>query len=177
MAGSTRRKMNWKTLATNIASSAIRIAVLVLVVVAIYKFTQYAYEFGYRIFAEEPMTEGNGITVTITYSPDDSIKDLGQKLYDQGLIRDVNLFYFQEKFSNFHDMLQPGTYELNTSMTVEEMLGVIAEGPDEVFVPLDEIYGDDGQSESTEDYEGETSEQADVETSDLLVDDTGDGEE
>lgn len=148
----TKKRKDWKTLATNIASSLIRISVAVLIVALVYKFTEYAYDFGYRIFAEEPMTEGSGITVTVSYMEDDSIRDLGQKLYDQGLIRDVNLFYFQEQFSNYHDMLQPGVYELNTSMTVEEMLAVISEGMAETIIPIDEMYEEDDSSDSTEDY-------------------------
>ena len=123
--------MDGKQVARSLAAAVIKLAVAVLVVLLVYKIAVSAYTFGFRIFAEKPMTEGEGITVTVVYSETDSIKDLGQKLYDQGLIRDTKLFYFQEMFSDYHGIEQPGVYQLNTSMTVEEMLEVIAAGTGE----------------------------------------------
>lgn len=120
--------MDVKQMARSMAGGVIKLAVAVLVVLLVYKLALSAYTFGFRVFAEKPMTEGEGITVTVVYSETDNIKDLGQKLYDQGLIRDARLFYFQEMFSDYHGLAQPGVYQLNTSMTVEEMLAVIAAG-------------------------------------------------
>lgn len=152
MATKKSAKLNGRALAVSIASTAIRVALVLVIIVVIYKLTGKAYEFGYRIFAEEPMTEGSGITVTVSYMEDDSVQELGQKLYDQGLIRDTMLFYFQEMFSNYHGLEQAGVYELNTSMTVEEMLEVISEGMPETVQPLDELYASEDTEESTEDY-------------------------
>ena len=123
--------MDGKQVARSLPAAVIKLAVAVLVVLLVYKIAVSAYTFGLRICAEKPMTEGEGITVTVVYSETDSIKDLGQKLYDQGLIRDTKLFYFQEMFSDYHGIEQPGVYQLNTSMTVEEMLEVIAAGTGE----------------------------------------------
>ncbi len=120
--------MDGKQIARSLAAGVIKMAVAVLVVLLVYKLAVSAYTFGFRIFAEKPMTEGEGITVTVVYSETDSIKDLGQKLYDQGLIRDTRLFYFQELFSDYHGLAKPGVYQLNTSMTVEEMMEIIAAG-------------------------------------------------
>ena len=94
--------MDGKQVARSLAAAVIKLAVAVLVVLLVYKIAVSAYTFGFRIFAEKPMTEGEGITVTVVYSETDSIKDLGQKLYDQGLIRDTKLFYFQEMFLENH---------------------------------------------------------------------------
>ena len=120
--------MDGKQVARSLAAAVIKLAVAVLVVLLVYKIAVSAYTFGFRIFAEKPMTEGEGITVTVVYSETDSIKDLGQKLYDQGLIRDTKLFYFHEMFSDYHGIVQPGVYQLNTSMTVEEMLEKVRKG-------------------------------------------------
>lgn len=114
--------MDGKQVARSLAAFVIKIAVAVLVVLLVYRLAVSAYTFGFRIFAEKPMTEGAGVTVTVAVTEDDSVKDLGQKLYDMGLIRDTGLFYFQELFSDYHGMVLPGVYQLNTSMTVEEML-------------------------------------------------------
>ncbi len=45
-----------------------------------------------------------------------------------GLITDKNLFKLQERFSEYHGMERPGTYELSTAMTPEEMLVVMSGG-------------------------------------------------
>ena len=66
--------------------------------------------------------------MSVAVTEEDDVRSLGQKLYDKGLIRSTRLFYFQEMFSNYHGIEQPGVYELNTSMTVEEMLKKISEG-------------------------------------------------
>lgn len=121
-------QMDAKQIIRGMAALIIKVAVAVLVVLLIYRLALSAYTFGYRIFAEEPMTEGEGITVSVAVTEEDDVRSLGQKLYDKGLIRSTRLFYFQELLSNYHGIEQPGVYELNTSMTVEEMLGKISEG-------------------------------------------------
>ena len=120
--------MEVKQIIRGIAALVIKVAVMVLVVFIIYRLALSAYTFGYRIFAEEPMTQGEGVTVSVAVTEEDDVKSLGQKLYDKGLIRSTRLFYFQELLSNYHGIEQPGVYELNTSMTVEEMLEKISEG-------------------------------------------------
>ena len=47
-------------------------------------------------------------------------------LKSKGLIKDAKVFVVQESLSNYKDKLQSGTYILNTSMTTDEMLAVLA---------------------------------------------------
>ena len=47
-------------------------------------------------------------------------------LEKNGLIRDAALFRVQEMLSAFKDEMRPGTYELNTSMTAEEMMQIMS---------------------------------------------------
>ena len=109
--------MDAKQIIRGIAALVIKAAVAVLVVLLVYRLALSAYSFGYRIFA-----------VSVAVTEEDDVRSLGQKLYDKGLIRSTRLFYFQEMFSNYHGIEKPGVYELNTSMTVEEMLEKISEG-------------------------------------------------
>lgn len=120
--------MDAKQIAKGLATLVIKVAVAVLIVLLIYRLALEAYTFGFRIFAEKPIAEGEGITVSVAITQEDSVKDIGQKLYDKGLIRSTRLFYFQEMFSNYHGIEKPGVYELSTAMTVEEMLGEISKG-------------------------------------------------
>jgi len=76
----------------------------------------------------------------------------------------------QELLSENHDKIQPGIYDLNTSMTSEEMLSVMATAPEVMeelpgtSVPsVEEIIGigdnqdseDDGSGEETSGEDGE----------------------
>ena len=164
--------MDGKQMARSLAAGVIKLAVAVLVILLVYKLAVSAYTFGFRIFAEKPMTEGDGITVTVVYSETDSIKDLGQKLYDQGLIRDTRLFYYQEMFSDYHGIEQPGVYQLNTSMTVEEMLGVMAAGAGDTQTTGSQSTAD----ELPEDTGDDMTDDAGDGVTDDMPDDTSEGE-
>lgn len=122
--------MDAKQIIRAIAALVIKVAVAVLVVLLIYRLALAAYTFGFRIFAEEPISEGEGITVSVAITEEDDVRDIGRKLYDKGLIRSTRLFYFQELFSNYHGIEQPGVHELSTSMTVEEMLEELSKVPE-----------------------------------------------
>ena len=67
---------------------------------------------------------GRDVTVEVTES--DSPQDVGQMLEQKGLIRDATLFVIQEKLAGLENGIAPGTYNLNTAMTVEEMMEIMA---------------------------------------------------
>ena len=91
-----------------------------------------AYEYGYRVFTEEPISQGEGRTISVSVEEPVSAKDVGKMLEERGLIRDANLFVIQELLSENHNKIQPGIYDLSTAMTTEEMLSVMsADAPEE----------------------------------------------
>ena len=57
--------------------------------------------------------------------------DIGKNLQEKGLIRDANLFFVQELLSENHGKINPGIYDLNTSMKSDEMLAIMAAEPEE----------------------------------------------
>lgn len=105
-----------------ICGAIIKIALTVVLVVLIYRGALKAYEYGYRIFQEPPVSSGEGYTITVKITEDMSVKEMGKMLADKGLIRDENLFLFQYLFSEFREDLLPGEHDLSTAMTVEEMM-------------------------------------------------------
>lgn len=118
--------MNTKEIVMSVFSVAIKIVVAIIVVMFVYKYAVMAYDYGYRIFGEEPMTTGEGRTVSVTIGSDMSAKEIGQVLENKALIRDAKLFVLQERLSENHGKIQAGIYDLNTSMTAEEMIRVMA---------------------------------------------------
>ena len=55
-----------------------------------------------------------------------TVADIALLLEEKGLIRDAKLFELQEKLSGLKEGIAPGTYKLNTAMTIEEMLTIMA---------------------------------------------------
>lgn len=113
------------------AQLIIKVVVFVFIIMYIIRMAGSAYEYGYRVFAETPVSVGEGRTISVYIEASDSVRDVGKMLQEKGLIRDANLFLIQELLSENHGNIQPGIYDLSTSMTAQEMLAVIAQEPEE----------------------------------------------
>lgn len=106
--------------------AVIRISAVVIVVLLLYKLLFWSYDFGYRIFSDEPMEAGIGRTISVAIVDGKSVKEVGELLENKGLIRNSTLFVFQEKFSEYEGLMKPGVYELSTSMTPQEIIEFMA---------------------------------------------------
>lgn len=104
----------------------LKVVFAVLVVMFVYKGAMLAYDYGYRVFAEEAVDEAPGYDLKVTIETGMGAKEIGKLLESKGLIKDGTLFYLQNILSRYKGDLKPGTYTLNTSMTTEEMMAVIA---------------------------------------------------
>ena len=122
--------MKIRDIVWNVVETIIKIALIVVAVVLISRGAKLAFDYGYRIFDEPPMSEiGRDVTVEIPEGM--SAQQMGELFYQKGLIREVNLFRLQYMFSEFKEDLKPGEYVLSTAMTAEEMFEVMASGPKE----------------------------------------------
>ena len=106
--------------------TVVKIVVVILIAMVIYRLGSMAFTYGERIFGELPMTEEPGTDLSITVEETDSVRDVADKLEQAGLIRDAELFVIQEKLVGFKSGLQPGTYTLSTSQTPEEMIEIMS---------------------------------------------------
>ena len=118
--------MNSKEVVVSIFSTVFKIVLAIIIVMLVYKWSLTAYEYGQRVFNEPPMTAGEGRMVTVVVEEGDTAKEIGTMLENNGLIRDAELFWIQEMLSAYKDEMKPGTYELNTSMTTEEMMAIMS---------------------------------------------------
>lgn len=114
--------MNVKQILGVVLSALIKLAALIWVINFIYSKTIAAYDFGYRVFREEPMSPAPGREVTVSVTEGKSVGDVAKILEDKGLVRDSNLAYVQIILSEYRTAIKPGVYNLNTAMTIEEML-------------------------------------------------------
>ena len=119
--------MNAKQLLGAISAMIVRIVVAAAIIAVVFKLAISAYDFGYQIFADVPMSEGSGRTVSVVVSEGQSSRELAKMLEQKGLIKDANVFYIQEQLSDYKDMIKPGTYELSTGMNSEYMLAILCD--------------------------------------------------
>ena len=118
--------MNSKEVVISIFSTVFKIVLAIIIVMLVYKWSMTAYEYGQRVFNEPPMSVGSGRTVTFIVKEGESAKEIGDNLEKNGLIRDAALFRIQEMLSAYKDEMKPGTYELSTSMTTDEMMAIMS---------------------------------------------------
>lgn len=106
--------------ALRVLSVSITILAIVLVIFGLYKFGGFCYEYGYRIYTEPAMTEGEGQDKLVQITPTTDLTDLAKQLEDKGLIRDWKIFYIQAKLSSFK--VEQGIYTVNTSENGFELM-------------------------------------------------------
>lgn len=109
-----------------VAGVILKVVVAILAVYYTYQGVLVCYDYGYRVFAEQAMAAGEGRTVTVTVTEDMSPLDIGRLFESRGLVRDAKLFMLQYYFSEHLKDVKPGTFELSTAMTAEEMMAVMA---------------------------------------------------
>lgn len=110
----------------SVVSAIFQVALVVVAIYYIYHGALAAYDYGYRIFKEPPMSAGEGRTVSVTIAEDTTPKSLGEMLENKGLVRDAKLLVLQYYCSEYRKDIKTGTFELSTAMTAEEMFAVMA---------------------------------------------------
>ena len=118
--------MKARYLITAAVETIIKVVVLAAVVVFIVRGASKAYDFGYRVFADEPISVSGGRTITVGISENMSVKDIALMLEEKGLIEDADLFVVQELLSAYHGELRPGIYDRGTDMTATQMMEIMS---------------------------------------------------
>ncbi len=126
--------MDGRKLVSAVLGTILKVIFAVVVIFIIYTGASTCYDYGYRIFTEPAVAIGEGRTVTVSVTEDMSPLDIGESFQEKGLVRDAKLFALQYLFSEYYQDVHPGTFELSSSMTSEEMMAVMSvpEGEGEV---------------------------------------------
>lgn len=107
--------------------TVLKYVILAVAVLFVISFSRKAYSTGYRIFAESAVdTRGNAKTVTVTVKEGMSTAQIGRLLEKEGVIRDGDVFPYQERLSSYHGKIRPGSYTLSTDMTPQEIIKEMA---------------------------------------------------
>ncbi len=147
--------MNVKYLIVTVIETIIKVVIIAAVIVFVMRGATKAYDFGYRVFADTPVSVSGGRTITIGVAEDASIKDIAEMLVEKGLIEDANLFVVQELLSAYHGDILPGIYDLSTDMTAQQMLEIMSTPVEEKSEPgADTSQGQESGAEEGAGEEG-----------------------
>ena len=119
--------MNVKQLLGAISATIIKVLVAAAIIIVVFRLAVYAYNFGYQVFADEPVSEGEGRTVSVSVAEGQGSREIAKLLEQKGLINDANVFYIQQYVSDYRDNMKPGVYELSTAMNAEQMLEILCD--------------------------------------------------
>ena len=117
--------MKSRKLMRAVFGAILKVVVAIVVAFVIYRGAVTCYDYGYRIFTEPAMTVGEGRTVSVTVTADMSALEIGELMQNKGLTRDSKLFALQYLLSEYKEDVKPGTYEVSTSMTAEEIMAAM----------------------------------------------------
>ncbi len=113
----------------HVGNFLIKLAILVVFIFVLLYGTRTAYEFGYSVFTMGPAEEAPGRDVEVTVLTGMSRRSIGSLLANQGVIKNATVFYVQAMIYGYE--LKPGTYTLNTSQTIEEILLILSAEEDD----------------------------------------------
>ncbi len=115
------------------ARTSVKILFAILLVVVVIFLAGRACSLGYEVTSYKPLTTSDSVLdQEIEITSDMSIEDVGRLLIDKEIIGEsLNAFLIQEQFSDYHNQFIPGTYTLNPSMTIDEILKTISTDPEE----------------------------------------------
>lgn len=103
-----------------------KILLAVVVIMIVYIGALTAYDLGYRIFAERPVSAAPGKEVVFVVDEGMSTSAVAESLEAQGVIRDAFIFKIQNKLSHYSSGFKAGAYTLNTSMDNDEIMAVLS---------------------------------------------------
>lgn len=124
--------MTARKMIINLLLFVLKALVAVLLVIGIYRFGGYAYEFGHSLYDNEAMSDPPGKDVAIVVPEGARVADVAVVLESKGLIRDRLVYRVQERLSKYHGQMQAGSYVLNTSQSAEQMITILSGHAEEV---------------------------------------------
>ncbi len=87
--------MSASKIVMRLVSISFTVLIFLMVVYGLYELGLRSYSYGYRIFAEPPVSEGEGRDRLVQIKNTMSDKDIAALLEEKGLIRDSMLFVLQ----------------------------------------------------------------------------------
>ena len=106
-----------------------KIAAAAVFFMALFYGVRWAYRFGYSVFTTPTVDAAPGRDVEFTVLEGQSVRSVGEELVQNGLTASSAVFAVQARIYGYE--ILPGTYTLNTSQTIYEMLRIMSAKPAE----------------------------------------------
>lgn len=116
--------MNLNSKTADVFKSIIRVTVYVLFALLLIILGTMSYNFGRAVFSDEGYEKEPGIEVTVVIEQGEGIKEVTDKLYENGVIKDSKVFYVQSFI--YQADFKAGTYTINTSASGEDIIETLS---------------------------------------------------
>ena len=111
--------------------TVVKYILLVILLMYFVSLAHKAYDIGYAVFSQTAAdVPENAVKVQIEIKEGMSVSQVAKLLKESGIIRDADIFRYQERVSSYHGMISPGVYTLSSDMKPEEILEVLAQNYD-----------------------------------------------
>ncbi len=118
--------MNTKRAALTVLSITLKIVIIAVVALGIFRLGTMAFSYGHSVFQEEAVDPMPGRTISVTVPNGASKTEIAKLLEKKGLVEDWKLFYIQILCSKYSKTMQPGTYTLSTAMKPRQLMAVLS---------------------------------------------------
>ena len=122
---------------------SVRLVIYTILFVGVWFGVKEAYRFGHDIFYDQAVDNEPGKDVQVTVTEGMEAGDVAGVLYDNGLIKNKLAYRLQAKFFNYS--VKAGTYTLNTSQTIRQLLQAINSGEDNESESKEQNTGNSGE--------------------------------
>ncbi len=133
----------------------------ILVVIAIINVSKYAYTFTYQLYGPDTVDEAPGREIVFQIKKGESKMDIATKLELNHAIKNKYSFFLKTKLQE--NVIMPGTYVINSSMTYDEILSVISDYSNSI-VKDEEDNGDNDSTNSNQEIGEKTSDGTETDT-------------
>lgn len=109
-----------------------RLIVYALVILLLYEGISRGYSFGYELFHGSGMVEAPGVNMKVTLSGGETVGEIADALVESNLIKGKASFLILSRLYEYRDEeVAEGSYMLNNSMTMKEIILTLRDGPEE----------------------------------------------
>ncbi len=145
----------------------------ILVVLLIVNVSKMAFEFTYQLYGPDTVdAPGTGTPILFQIKKGESSMDIASKLDNSQAIENKYSFYIKTKLED--QVIMPGTYEISTDMTYDEILAVITNYSASIIKDEETDTGVNPATESGTGTESVTGSDADTTDTDADTTDTDD---
>jgi len=117
--------MMMKEAATGTLSVLLNIVVYAVIIFLIYRAVLFAFNFSYEVFGNTAMSQHDDTPVAIDIKDGYTSKEIAALLSEKGIIKYEMAFTIRMSLEGAEDNIVPGTYEVNETMTTEDIIMLI----------------------------------------------------